>query len=203
MSRFQQNRAAVDGDVVKRLKQGDRKAQERVYRAFSKTVYTTARRMLGDDQLAEEVTQDTFVDVMAKAKSLKQDAAFAGWVRSIAVNHCLMRLRSPWIKRRESMRPAEVPDAGSEHIERLLDIGQALDRLPAETRMVVWMHDVEGYTHHEIGRLFGRTASYSKSQLARGYQRLGEYRYGGPNESTKNHEQRQENERVQGSCAPV
>jgi RNA polymerase sigma-70 factor (ECF subfamily) len=37
---------------------------------------------------------------------------------------------------------------------------------------VVWLHDVEGYTHHEIGRLMGKSSSFSKSQLARAHQRL-------------------------------
>ena len=52
-------------------------------------------------------------------------------------------------------------------MERALDIETALRRLPAEMRMVVWMHCVEGYTHEEIGNAFGRTASFSKSKLAR------------------------------------
>ena len=61
-------------------------------------------------------------------------------------------------------------------VERATDLERALDSLPAKTRAVIWLHDVEGYTHKEIGRLFGRTESYSKSQLARGYQRLRELR---------------------------
>jgi RNA polymerase sigma-70 factor (ECF subfamily) len=51
---------------------------------------------------------------------------------------------------------------------------RALDRVPAVARAVVWLHDVEGYTHAEIGRLMGRTTSFSKSQLARAHERLRE-----------------------------
>ena len=51
----------------------------------------------------------------------------------------------------------------------------ALASLGSEARAVIWLHDVEGYTHKEIGELMGKTASFSKSQLARGYQRLSDW----------------------------
>ena len=160
-------------DVVERLKRGDRDAQEWVYRSFSKMVFTMARRMLGDVGLAEDATQDTFVDVLCKAGSLDRDDALGAWVRRIAVNHCLMRLRSPWVRRREPPSPSvERVRTDEGLVETTIDIERALDSLPAKARAVIWLHDVEGYTHKEIGRLLGRTASYSKSQLARGYQRL-------------------------------
>jgi RNA polymerase sigma-70 factor (ECF subfamily) len=54
------------------------------------------------------------------------------------------------------------------------DLDAALKRLAPLSRAVVWLHDVEGYTHSEIGRLLGRTASFSKSQLARAHERLRE-----------------------------
>ena len=55
-----------------------------------------------------------------------------------------------------------------------LDLERALDRLGETARLVVWLHDVEGYTHAEIGALLGGTPSLSKSQLARAHERLRE-----------------------------
>ena len=187
MSRFHDIRLAAG--VARRLARGDRRAQESVYRAYSGVVYTMARRILRDGGLAEEVTQDTFVDMIEKAASLKRPEALASWLRAIAVNHCLMRLRSPW-QRRQAASPAldgepsgrlerERADAveaaaetGTENAERAVDIDAALARLPADSRMVVWMHCVEGYTHREIGDAFGQTPSFSKSKLARAYRLL-------------------------------
>ena len=178
MHRFPQHANGGDSvDIVGRLKRGDRDAQEWVYRSYARMVYTIARRMLGDAGLAEDATQDTFVDVLCKVDRLDHEAALGAWVRRIAVNHCLMRLRSPWFKRRETARTdvgAARADEG--RLEVATDLERALDSLPAKARAVIWLHDVEGYTHEEIGRLFGRTASYSKSQLARGYRRLRELR---------------------------
>jgi hypothetical protein len=69
------------------------------------------------------------------------------------------------------------PQAAGARNDDLWDLEHALAELPADTRMVLWLHDVEGYTHQEIATLAGKTASYSKSQLARGYQKLSD-RYG-------------------------
>ena len=177
MFRFELANGGTPVDIVERLKRGDADAQEWVYRSFSRMVFTTARRMLGDTGLAEDATQDTFVDVLCKAGSLDRDDALAAWIRRIAVNHCLMQLRSPWTRWRTTARPdIESAPSDAAPVEVATDIERALDSLPAKARAVIWLHDVEGYTHKEIGRLFGRTASYSKSQLARGYQRLKELR---------------------------
>jgi RNA polymerase sigma-70 factor (ECF subfamily) len=52
--------------------------------------------------------------------------------------------------------------------------------LPALTRAIVWLHDVEGYTHADIGFALGRTPSFSKSQLARAHKRLRKALSGAP-----------------------
>ncbi|MDH3644462.1 MAG: RNA polymerase sigma factor [Gammaproteobacteria bacterium] len=176
----------LDPGLARGLKRGDRRAQGVAYRVLAPTVMGLAQRILQDEGAAQEVVQDTFVELIEHARTLNDAQAVVGWVRKVAVNHCLMRLRSPWSKRRESFDAFDVegnPDGGlserfadtangSARVEGMQDIETALGRLEPETRMVIWLHDVEGYTHQEIGTLVGRTASYSKSQMARGYQKL-------------------------------
>lgn len=179
MSRFRS--VQMDEAVVARLVSGDRDAQEAVYRAFADAVYTLAKRVLNDAALAEEATQDTFVDVIEGVGALESPSALATWIRAIAVNQCLMRLRSPWHKRRQVLEEERLASTGAasagvandgDGVDRALDVELALARLPADARLVVWMHCVEGYTHEEIGAAFGRTASFSKSKLARAYRAL-------------------------------
>jgi RNA polymerase sigma factor (sigma-70 family) len=172
MSQF--TRIHVAAETLDALRLGDRAAAACVYRALADVVFTLALRVMADRQLANEVLQDTFVDVIERAHTLKSNDAFVGWVRSIAVNHCLMRLRSPWCRRRLGFHADEAEDVGSaaERLEGLDDLERALRRLPAAARFVVWMHDVEGYTHAEIARLTGKSESHSKSQLARAHTRL-------------------------------
>ena len=175
MSRF--TSIELDPGVIRRLKAGERKAQEIVYRAFANPVFTLARRVLRDPALAEEVMQDTFVDVLSKANTLTRDLSFPAWVRSIAMNHCLMRLRSPWHQRREALESDEGFTA-EDATDRALDVDQALARLSSTARMVVWMHCIEGFTHEEIGKAFGHTASFSKTQLSHAYSAMADARFG-------------------------
>jgi len=175
MSRF--NSIALDPGGVRRLKKGDRKGQEITYRAFSGAVYSMARRVLRDPAAAEEVMQDTFVDVLCKARTLAKDASLSAWVRTIAMNHCLMRLRSPWHKRREALEVDERATAG-DLTDRAVAVDQALGKLSATARMVVWIHCIEGFTHAEIGCAFGNSASFSKTQLARAYSAFADARFG-------------------------
>jgi len=180
MSRF--NYIVVDKSVVLALQKGERAALEKVYVQLSSLVYSLALRLMNDEQLAAEVTQDTFIDVFEKASSLREPGAFVGWVKQIAVNLCFMQLRSPWHKRRVSIDPntdggtayLEQQDTQhhSERIDLVSDLQAALDRLPEQARAVVWLHDVEGYTHSEIGTLYGKSVSFSKTQLARAYAQL-------------------------------
>ncbi|MEM6709275.1 MAG: RNA polymerase sigma factor [Pseudomonadota bacterium] len=174
---------SVPLELAERLAQGDGSAQAEVYRLVSPRMMGLAVRVLNDRGAAQEVVQDTFVQMIEHAAELREPGALLPWLRRVAVNHCLMRLRSPWHARRVA-----VGDDGEDGGPGLLDTGdgavsaarmesepdiqQALARLGAETRMVVWLHDVEGYTHKEIGSLMGKTASFSKSQLARGYAKL-------------------------------
>lgn len=170
----------VDPAVAGALIRGEKAAQEAVYRAYADAVYTLARRVLRDAGLAEEATQDTFVNVIEQAHKLKDGCALGGWIRRIAVNQCLMRLRSPWQRRRQPLAgeregpwlAGETPPriegpATVDGIGLALDVDRALGSLSGTARLVVWMHCVEGYTHREIGKAFGRSASFSKSQLAR------------------------------------
>ncbi len=164
----------LSDEVARGLKRGEPAAQAEAYRTLAPAVLGMAQRILGDRGLAEEVVQDTFISVIERASSLKNPKAAVGWVRQTAVNHCLMRLRSPWQQRRDAEQPLEAADPNQEgpRADNLRDLERALLRLGPETRMVLWLHDVEGYTHKEIAAVFGKTESYSKSQLARGYEKL-------------------------------
>ncbi len=166
----------IDPGMAKGLQRGDRKAQAAVFTRLAPVVMGLALRILRDDDQAKEVVQDTFVRVLEHADELENLSALVGWVRKVAVNNCLMRIRSPWYQRRVWVDMETVQEDNGGPVRdvpgTVHDLEQALASLPPETRMVIWLHDVEGYTHREIGELMEKTTSYSKSQLARGYERL-------------------------------
>lgn len=164
--------------TIRLAQAGDRAAREAIYLCFERPVRTLAQRLVARRAVAEDLAQDVFVDVLSRLGSYDGRGSFAGWVRAITVNRCLMYLRSPWHRGlrwlehadgHEPERPDPRPTlADSDR----LDLEYALARLGDTARVVVWLHDVEGYTHSEIGALLGGTASLSKSQLARAHERL-------------------------------
>ena len=81
--------------VARAVVRGDREAVAGAYRVLVQAVMNLSARILQDRQLAEEVVQDTFVELLEKSKQIKDYRAVVPWVRRVAVNHCLMRLRSP------------------------------------------------------------------------------------------------------------
>ena len=179
--------------LLARVRAGERAAFEQIYRRFERPVFNLALRMLGAGhgpdgrEEAAEVLQETMLKVFDKIGDFRGAAGsgngsgaspFWGWVRQIAVNETLMRLRG---QRRHQH------DVALEGDEFAVDTGplpaaaadaaaltRALARLPAATRSVLWLYHAEGYTHEEIASLMQRTPSFSKSQLARGGRRLRE-----------------------------
>jgi len=168
-------------DAVTRARAGAVDAQEAIYRAFQRPVRTLARRLVPHAAQAEDLAQDVFVEVLQSLGQFEGRGSFAGWVRAITVRRCLMHLRSPWhrgLRWAESLAPTDEDAAPLPVAETngglALDLERALARLGDTARAVVWLHDVEGYTHAEIGALLGGTASLSKSQLARAHAQLRE-----------------------------
>jgi RNA polymerase sigma factor (sigma-70 family) len=164
---------AVPDILVARARAGDLEALEALYRAFETQVYNLARRILRSPEEAEDVLQETFLEVVKSIRAYRGDGSLWGWIRKIAASKALMHIR------RERVRAAELLDdetgPGSPAHRSLpvrIDLERALERLSATSRAVVWLHDVEGYTHGEIAELMGRTTSFSKSQLARAHARL-------------------------------
>ncbi len=166
--------------TVAAARAGEAAAFEAIYAATAASLYTLLRRLVRRPAIAEELLQETFVDVLEHIGAFEGRCPLPAWIRKIAVNRALMYLRSPWHRGLEwldkdpggadrlpsqAADPAALPDAALE---------RALMTLPALSRAVVWLHDVEGLTHADIGFALGRTPSFSKSQLARAHRRLRE-----------------------------
>ena len=170
----------IDPAIVKRAARGDARAHEIIYRAFKTPVYSLCLRFTRAPAHAEDLVQETFIEIMRSISKFRGEAALGSWIRRIAVSKALMFLRSAWTARSQSLAddwddvtPGNAVSLGiSSHPDEALDLDAALANLPSVSRTVVWLHDVEGFTHKEIGKLMGRTESFSKSQLSRAYQRL-------------------------------
>lgn len=166
--------------LIAAARSGDEAAWSEIYRRFERPVYTLALRMTAHPDEASEVLHDTMLKVFQGIGGFRGSAPFWGWLRQIAVNTALMRLR-----RHERLQFSEdppEPEAADQGDGEWLPaaaadaalLRQALDALPATTRSVLWLHHGEGYTHEEIGRLMGKGPSFSKSRVSRGLHQLRE-----------------------------
>ena len=170
---------SVPEAVVARACSGDAGAQQCIYTAVAAATLTLIRRFVGPGATAQDLFQDTMMVMFERLGEFRGEAPLGAWLRQIAISKCLQYLRSPWNRARLHLvaleaqvdpvpalltTPATCADA--------LDIERALARLTPTARAVVWMYEVEGYTHEEIARAFGRSVSFSKSQLSRAHARL-------------------------------
>jgi RNA polymerase sigma factor (sigma-70 family) len=84
----------------------------------------------------------------------------------------LMRIRRRQVRSEEAFEEETIGGTAPVSVPIRVDLERALEQLSETSRAVVWMHDVEGYTHEEIAEMMGKTVSFSKSQLARAHVRL-------------------------------
>jgi len=93
----------IDKGIIKRAAQGDVRAHEIIYRAFSAPVYSICLRFTKAPAHAEDLVQETFIEIMRSIAKFRGEAALGSWIRRIAVTKSLMFLRSAWTKRGQSL----------------------------------------------------------------------------------------------------
>ena len=160
----------ADEALIRGVHEGDLSALETIYRTSESVVFNLARRLCGSDAEADDVLQDTFVEVGRSLGKYRGEGALASWLKRICVTKALMRLRH-----NDRFADVAIGDHASHEVfGGRRDLEAALAQISPITRAVLWLHDVEGYTHEEIGALLNKSVSFSKSQLSRGHARLRE-----------------------------
>ena len=157
--------------LVERARAGDERAYEAVYRRYVGRVYALSLRMCGDAQMAEEVTQDTFVKAWRGLDRFRGDAKFTTWLHRITVNIVLQNRRT---QGRRSSRE-EVTDnvdalghsVSPAHTGRKVDLERAIADLPAGARDVLLLRDVQGYKYREVADMLGVAVGTVKAQVHR------------------------------------
>ncbi|HLA72359.1 MAG TPA: RNA polymerase sigma factor [Steroidobacteraceae bacterium] len=167
----------ISADELAAARAGDAAARGALFERLAPPTLAIIRRLVAQRAMAEDLLQDTLIAMYEHLDDFRGEAPFGIWVRKIAVSRCLMAFRSPWHRARVALESwteeawAGPPDSVASTSD-LIDLDRALARLSPVTRTVVWLYDVEGWSHEEIANSAGRTVSFSKSQLARGHARL-------------------------------
>jgi len=164
-------------ELISRVLAGDPSAERALYDAHVDRVFRLAFRMAGDMDRAQDYTQETFIRAFSRLQTFRGDAALSTWLGSIAISVTLNGLRKV---RRRNEREVGLDDFTPGHTRPEAEpdlktrLNQAIDDLPEGYRAVFVMHDVEGYTHEEIGASLGVHPGTSKAQLFRARARLRE-----------------------------
>ena len=166
----------TEPQLVARAVAGDIAAQRLIYDQHVDRVYRLAYRLAGDEELARDFTQETFVRAFDRLATFRGDSALGTWLHAIGVSVALNGLRK--VKRWRA-REAPLDDAltvgtttRSAEPDLKVRLKAAVDALPEGYRTVFVMHDVEGYTHEEIAQTLGIQPGTSKAQLFRARAKL-------------------------------
>jgi RNA polymerase sigma-70 factor (ECF subfamily) len=167
-----------DMTLVKRAKNRDFSAFEELVTRYETKVYNLAYKMLGSQEDAEDVLQDTFISAFKSLGGFKEKASFSTWIYRIATNACLMKLRTPKSRTVSLDDQSSVLTKGiidwSENTAILLDrkelrevMDQAIKSLPEMYRAVFVLRDVEGLSNSEAAKVLTISVAAVKSRLHR------------------------------------
>lgn len=170
--------ATDEAALVQRAQGGDLRAFELLYSIHKKRVFGICLHMVENSTLAEEFTQDVFLNAFRRIHSFRGSSAFSSWLYRIAVNVVLgdfrRQKRRPEVDFGDAMGDEErdYEEALSRHgnfssfdpVSRIA-LQRGIELLPKGYRLVFQLHDIEGYAHEEIARMLGCTEGNSKSQL--------------------------------------
>jgi len=165
-------------EIVERCKQGQRQAQFELYRLYSQAMYNVCLRMVRNEADAEDLLQNSFIDVFSNLDSFRFESSIGAWIKRIVVNNCINFLK----KRRLAFSELQenltgVPDDAPEPAEYPLSVDavrSAINQLPDGYRIVFSLYLLEGYDHQEIGEILGVSEATSKSQYSRARKKLKE-----------------------------
>lgn len=177
---------STDAEMLARAQAGDHAAFAHLYGLHKRRVYSLCLRMLGNVAEAEDLTQESFLQLHRKIATFRGDSAFSTWLHRLTINVVLMHLRRKGlnlISLDEALDPS--PDHGPARsfgaadlrltgsIDRMT-LEKAVESLPAGYRLIFVLHDIEGYEHNEIATLLDCSIGNSKSQLHKARMKLRE-----------------------------
>jgi RNA polymerase sigma-70 factor, ECF subfamily len=176
-----------DDQIIERTLAGETDAFSLLVRRWERPIYGLSLRMLGRDEDARDVCQETFLAAYRNLRKFRGDAKFSSWLYRIALNACHSRLR----KQQSAMvehsidqedddgRKYEIADSGLEGLPERLQrdqraemVRKALQALPSEMRQVIIMKEYEELTFAEIAEILQIPVSTVKSRVYTGLQQM-------------------------------
>jgi RNA polymerase sigma-70 factor, ECF subfamily len=171
---WQESTVDWEGALIQRARSGDTRAFERLYREHASRVYGLCLRMTRDTAMAEDCTQEAFINAWRALDRFEDRSSMATWLHRIAVNVVLGKRRktTPMMVDWDSLVPAgeDEPIESEWTLETPLevnDIETAIGELPDGARDVLVLYAIYGYSHSEAAEMLGVAEGTCKAQLHR------------------------------------
>lgn len=164
-------------DIVEGCLTGNRLAQQQLYQLYSRAMYNICLRMLNNEADAEDLLQNSFVDVFTKLHYFRFDSSIGAWIKRIVINNCINYLKKKRLAIVE-IGERDIADNFEEEVDwktqqlSVNKVQEGIKLLPEGYRVVLSLYLLEGYDHKEIGEILGISASTSKSQYSRAKKKL-------------------------------
>jgi len=170
-----------EGQAIALAQRGDHAAFEYIYKSYCKRVYSVCLRMIRNPAEAEDLTQQTFLQLFRKIGTFRSESNFSTWLYRVTVNVVLlhMRHRKPAAAVVEDLEQYTANEEGqrkhgaspSSFFDRL-NLKRAISKLSPGCKQQFLLYDVLGYKHSEIAERLGCSVGSSKSQLHKARKRL-------------------------------
>jgi len=147
-----------------------------LYGLYAKAMYNICRRMLGDEEEAKDMLQESFIDAFEKLPTLREVNTFSSWIKRIVVNNCINAIRKKKLSTSELEESHDFIEEVEDDFEytkfQASQIMMAIDELPEGCKTVLNLYLFEGYDHKEIGEILDITESASKAQYSKAKARI-------------------------------
>jgi len=157
-------------ELILKCKQQDARAQEALYRRFSRTLFSICSKYSPNYHEAEDSLQDAFITIFKNVNQFQSKGSFEGWMKRITVNTVLQKYRKQKVftLTNEEQIEEEQDDLEIEDNKIPLDYLLSLvQELPDRYRLVFTLYVLDDYSHKEIAEMLGITIGTSKSNLSR------------------------------------
>jgi RNA polymerase sigma-70 factor (ECF subfamily) len=182
------NRKSViddDTELVQAINAGDTQRFQELVQRYEQKLYTFGRRMCRDESDAEDLVQDTFLNVYRYLKDFRYETKFKNWLYRVAANTALKKRRrskfarepelalDELVEREEIADPAEVPEWARMPLEHLLNeellgiLHQAIWSLPEKYRIVAILRDIEEFSTEDTAQILNISPANVKVRLHR------------------------------------
>lgn len=173
--------------LVDRCRQGDRESFAQLMRLHERQIFNFTYRMLGDEEEAEDLTQDIFIAAFKGIRKFRGEAKFSTWLYRIALNQTRNRIKylsrrdffakqnrraqhkeeSPWENPEFLADSAPTPEQWTLTKSMAAQVQECLNQIPPQARQILVLRDVQGFSYEELSEMLSLNPGTVKSRLHR------------------------------------